>query len=297
MATWTIVGLTLQEAWRKRTVLGALLLGALVLAFSLLLILIKARMAHNVAMHERGWNAERFATEYPNARAMITLLCLFFIRTLGILFGLLLAGGAISGEIEAGLLAVILAKPVPRWQILTGKWLGLNLVAAGSVLTWTAMVWFSLRFQTGLAINQLFSAGPLLCLYAVMSCTLTLTFSTTFQRVLGPSITLVMAVISWCDGVFNFLGDYFNVPALHVTADISCLLMPQGYVAWWVRDATEQVATNPLGRAPVESSRFLQRWGQMHLHVAHLDVAYVLIYIIAVLCIGILLFQRREIHG
>ncbi len=300
MAVYTIVGLTLKEAWRRRTLVGALLLGLLVLAFSVLLILIKVRMSYLVSIHAHNWDADRFQSEYGSARIVLTLLCLFFIRVLGMLFGLVLAGGAISGEIESGLLAVILAKPIPRWQILVGKWLGLNIVAVAAVLSWTAIVWLSLWLQTrkdGLDLRQILAAGPYLSLYAVMTCTVTLTFSTVFQRVLGTALTLVMAVISWCDGIFNFLATHFEVPVLHTVAAVSCLILPQGYVAWWVRGATLDVATNPLIESPAKSSQLLLYWGQSHLHFNHLDAVYVACYIIGVLGLGILLFQRREIQG
>lgn len=301
MAIFTIVGLTLKEAWRKKTVLGALLLGALVLAFSLLLIVIKARMSYMSVHHLRGWDAEKLAEEYPNACILITLMCLFFVRVLGMLFGLLLAGGAISGEIEAGLLSVILAKPVPRWQILLGKWLGLNIVAVCSIIVWTALLWISMRLQWGInpniPVERILYAAPYLSLYAVMACTITLMFSTVFHRVLGTSLTLVVIVISWCDGIFNFLGDRFEVPILHTLADFGCLLMPQGYVAWWIRYSTEEYTANLPTESPLHSSQFLQRWGQEHLHFAHLDGVYVAFYLIAVLALGILLFHRREIQG
>ena len=297
MAVFTIVELTLKEAWRKRTLVGALLLGVLILAFSLLLITIKARMSYLVSIQAHNWDAERFDTEYSTARILVTLMCLFFIRVLGMLFGLVLAGGAISGEIETGLLAVILAKPIPRWQILVGKWLGLNIIAIGAVLAWTFAVWLSLRTQTGIPLNQMLAAGPYLSLYAVMSCTLTLMFSTVFQRVLGTALTLILAVISWCDGIFNFLATHFDVPSLHTIAGISCLILPQGYVAWWVKDVTGDIARNPLMDSPLKSSQLLLFWGRNHLHVNHLDAVYVACYIIGVLGIGILLFQRREIQG
>ena len=297
MAFYTIVGLTLKEAWRRKTLIGSLLLGILVLAFSLLLVLIRARMSYLVATDADHWDAERFAREYPSARILVTLMCLFFIRVLGMLFGLVLAGGAISGEIESGLLAVILAKPIPRWQILAGKWLGLNIIAVGSVVAWTAAVWLSLRLQSGLDLNEIIMAAPYLGLYAVMTCTVTLMFSTVFQRVLGTAITLVIAIVSWCDGIFNFLADHFEVPVLHTVADIGCLLMPQGYVAWWIHRATADVATNPLIESPARSSQLLQIWGQTHLHVPWLDAVYVACYVIGILAVGILLFHRREIQG
>ena len=246
MAVFTIAGLTIKEAWRRRTLVGALLLGVLLLGFTLLLLLIKARMSYLVAIHDHNWDQERMDTDFPNARILLTLMCLFFVRVLGMLFGLVLAGGSISGEIESGLLAVILARPIPRWQILVGKWLGLNFIAVSSVFAWTATVWLSLTIQSGTNLTQLLSAAPYLAIYAVMSCTVTLMFSTVFQRVLGTALTVILAVTSWCDGVFNFLADHFEVPVLHRIADISCLLMPQGYVAFWVKESTKDIATNPL---------------------------------------------------
>jgi hypothetical protein len=163
------------------------------------------------------------------------------------------------------------------------------------------MLWLSMRLQSGfdlaIPLEQILRAGPYLALYSVLTCTLTLMFSTVFQRVLGTSLTLVVAVVSWCDGIFNFLGDHFDVPLLHRVADLACLAMPQGYIAWWVRDTTEDIGANPLGDSPVRSSQLLREWGQAHLHFAHLDAVYVACYIIAVLAVGILLFQRREIQG
>src|SRR5262249_43457394 len=137
MPVFTIAGLTIKEAVRRRTLVGSLLLGLLVLGVSLLLIMIREQFARN--LHAGHMDPVKFATRYAEARGVITLLCLFSTRVLGSLFAILLAGGAISGEIERGLLAVILPKPIGRWQILLGKWIGLNCVLAGSVLFWTAL--------------------------------------------------------------------------------------------------------------------------------------------------------------
>jgi ABC-type transport system involved in multi-copper enzyme maturation permease subunit len=293
MAIFTIAGLTLKEAWRRRTLLGAALLGALVVGFSLLLILMRARFVY--LMSTRHWSAEHFASEYLNARLLITLMSLFFVRILGLLFPILLTGGAISGEIEQGLLSVILARPVPRWQILLGKWLGLNTISIGSVLVWTAALWLSLRLQTGEPLKEILLAGPYLALYSVLACTLTLTLSTVCHRVLGTSIAVVVAIISWLDGILNFLGEHFNVPAMHPLADAAGLLMPQGYVAWWIRRTIEDTTPNPFGEASLASSQFMQQLGQAHLHFAHLDAVYVALYIFATLSVGFLLFHRREV--
>lgn len=295
MAIFTIAGLTLKEAIRRRTLIGSFLLGLLVLGVSLLLILIRARLLHNV--ETKRWNLAEFAMQYSNSRGIITLMCLFTIRIMGSLFAILLAGGSISGEIEQGLLSVIIPKPIWRWQILLGKWIGINIVLTGSVLLWTVFVWASLTFQSHAPDQHLiFYAGFYSIIYPVVISTLTLALSTVTQRVLGSTITLIMAGFSWADGMWNFLGTTNDVPFLNKMADFAGLLVPQGYVAWRIRETTEDIVTkNLFAETPVKSSRLLQEWGSQHLHFVYLDMVYIAFYIVVVLILGAILFQRREV--
>jgi len=91
MPVFTIVGLTLKEAWRRRILIGSLMLGLLLLEFTLLLIAIKARAlpsrdlrsqlgGRNVQQRQSG-RAHPRHTEVP-----------FSIKILGMLFGVNLAG-------------------------------------------------------------------------------------------------------------------------------------------------------------------------------------------------------------
>ncbi len=302
MVVFTIAGLTLKEAIRRKTLLGALLLGLLILGISLLLILIRMRM------HERldsgRWNIQQFVDQYVGARSIITSLCIFAIRILGSLFAILLAGGSISGEIERGVLAVILPKPIRRWQILLGKWIGLHLILVGSTLLWTVLVWGSLTWQSGVTLKQMPSgyltpilySGLYLMLYPLVIGTLTLSLSAFSQRLLGTSLALTLATLSWFDGIFNFLADKFEVDILHVLADIAGLLVPQGYIAWWVEGTVENITfQNPSGFSLAHSSRFLQEWGASHLHFAHLDAVYVAFYIVALFIAGAVIFHKRDV--
>ena len=301
MAIFTIVGLTLKEAWRKKTVLGALLLGALVLAFSLLLLVIKARMSYMVAHHSRGWDEDRMAYEYPNACMLVTLVCLFFIRVLGSAVRAFAcgrrdlrrdrSGPALRHSRQARSTLANTARKVARPQF-SRRMQRPGMDSDGVVLAADAM-----------AAPYYGIPGPCPVLRRV-SCALRHDgvhsdpdVFTVFQRVLGTSLTVVIAVISWCDGIFNFLGDKFEVPVLHTLADASCLLMPQGYVAWWIRHSTHDFTDSLPTKSPLHSSQFLQQWGWEHLHFAHLDGVYVGFYLIAVLALGILLFHRREIQG
>ena len=294
MAVLTIAGLTLKEAVRRRTLFGALLIGLFILTLSLLPILIRRQMLHAV---EIGKMPEfKFATQFPIYRSIIMMLCLSVIKSLGAFFAVLMAGGAISGEIEGGLLSVILPKPLARWQILLGKWIGLNVVLMGSVYLWTAMVWASFTLQTHEDHTPILAAGLYLMIYPLMVSTLTLSLSTVAQRTFGTSLAIVIMAVSWFDGFLNAIGINADVEIVQVIARVIGLALPQGYVGWWVEGAMKSITfSNPRAGAGGQSPTFLTDWGAAHLHFAHLDAVYVAAYVVGVFLIGAVLFQRRDI--
>jgi len=295
MAVFTIAGLTLKEAMRRRTLLGAILIGVLILGLSLTLVPIRNHMEYMVS---RSWrNAYWFALEYPRVRTHITTLCLAAIRILSSIFAILLAGGAISGEIERGLLAVILPKPLRRWEIFCGKWIGLNVILMGSVLVWTGLVWASLTLQTRADLHPILRAGLYLCLLPLVISTVTLTLSTITSRFLGTALALGLSAFSWFDGILNALGREYDVDVLHSVANFASMVVPQGCVAWWIHNVMEDI-TYPDPRVPQlgESPQFVKAWGQAHLHgFAYLDGVYFAAYVALVFLLGILLFQRRDV--
>ncbi len=296
MAVFTIAGLILKEAVRRRTFWGALLMGMLVLALSLMPILIKQQMLAAVDSGQMSY--VRFVYRFPIVRSIITTLCLGVIKALGAIFAVLMAGGAVSGEIERGLLSVILSKPIPRWQILLGKWVGLNLVLMGSVFVWAAMVWASLSLQTHENRWPILVAGLYLTLYPLMVCTLTLTLSTIAQRMLGTSLALVIMAVAWFDGIFNLLGQNFNSHQVELMARVMSFIMPQSVIGWWVEHAMASItalSNSPQAGAIGQSPTFIKDWGTMHLHFAHLDAVYLVAYIVITFALGVVLFERRDI--
>lgn len=292
MSAFIIAGLTLKEALRRKTLLGSLLMGLLILGLSLLLMVIHHNMRHAVSI---GKITEmQYAIRYPQARSLVTQLCLFSIKSLGALFAVLMAGGAISSEIERGVLAVILPKPMPRWQILLGKWMGLNLILVCSVLFWTLLVWASLTLQVRMDLHRLLYAAPILTIAPVVICTLSLSLSTFTQRLAGSTIALTFCAFSWFDGIFNALGSAFDVHSLNVLADVAGMTVPQGYIAWWVENTTQDVILPSRGPGWA-SSQFVQEWGAKHLHFQHLDAIYVVVYIFVAFMLGAFFFQKRDI--
>lgn len=292
MATLIITGLTLKEAVRRKTLLGVLVLGLLILGLSLLLIPIHANMVHMVA---RGrWRPLRMAIQYPVARSLIAQLCLSSIKSLGALFAALLAGGAISGEIERGVLAVILARPIYRWQILLGKWIGINLIVMPATILWVVVVWASLTAQTHADLTPLLRASPLVALFPLLVGTLTLSLSTFSQRVFGTAVALTLCAFAWFDGIFLALSNAFQVGSLETLANVASLVVPQGAVGWWIEDAIQDIMVQGRGGPPWKSPQLLSQWGAAHLHFARLDAVYLAGYVTAWLVVGTVIFTRRD---
>jgi len=296
MAVLTIARLILIEAVRRRTFWGAVLMGLLVVALSLMPLVVKHQMLEAVNAGRMPY--AQFVWRFPVVRSLITTLCLGVVKALGALFAVLLAGGAVSGEIERGLLAVILSKPIPRWQILLGKWVGINLVLMSSVYVWTTMVWASMSLQRQENLVPILIAGLYLMLYPLMVSTLTLTLSTISQRMLGTSLALVIMAVAWFDGIFNLIGQNFNAPVVELMARFMSLVMPQSVVGWWVEHAMESITSvtnSPRNVNIGQSPTYIKDWGIDHLHFAHLDAVYLVAYIIITFALGVILFEKRDI--
>jgi Cu-processing system permease protein len=111
----TITRLTFHEAWRRRMVLIALLLGAaFILLFSIGFALISAEMGRDGMP----------AIIRPAAYNFFLMAGLYVVHFLGVMLAIFASADAISGEIASHTIQTIIAKPVRRWQVLLGKWLG-----------------------------------------------------------------------------------------------------------------------------------------------------------------------------
>jgi Cu-processing system permease protein len=110
----TITWLTFHEAWRRRMVLLALVLGALfLLVFGIGFWLITSTLNPRMSEIQRRFNY--------NALLMAGLYVTHFLTVMLAIFA---SVDTISGEIASHTIQAIVTKPVRRWQVLLGKWLG-----------------------------------------------------------------------------------------------------------------------------------------------------------------------------
>jgi ABC-type transport system involved in multi-copper enzyme maturation permease subunit len=198
-----------------------------------------------------------------------------------------LASGAIAGEIERGLLAVILPKPLARWQLVVGKWLGINLLMVLNLLFWSGLGWASLYCQTGNSYPTVVYAGLASIAYAVLFSTLTLFFSSFATAPLAAGLALVCWAAAWPHAILRQLGATFQVPALTRAGTVARYLVPTCHLELWIERLLGPLMPeyiNPRGFAfsvPLTPSAG--------------DLVYAAAYVTFFFCATLFVFQRRDV--
>jgi hypothetical protein len=83
----------------------------------------------------------------------------------GILLALVWTAGFLPTFLEPGAASVLLAKPVPRWSLLAGKYLGVIVFVAFQATVFVGSVWLCLGLSTGVWDGVCFLALPVLLVH------------------------------------------------------------------------------------------------------------------------------------
>jgi Cu-processing system permease protein len=127
----TITWITFHEA-RQRRMLWAVALSGI--AFLLLYTTGYWLIQHN--LHE-----VRLVGQLPEVYSFLTLAGLYAVNFLVVMLAVLTSVDTISGEIASGTLQTVVTRPLRRWEIVVGKWLGLaGMLAVFTVVMGAAIV-------------------------------------------------------------------------------------------------------------------------------------------------------------
>jgi Cu-processing system permease protein len=111
----TITWLTFHEARRRKMVLAALVMGGLFLLL----------YALGVALIDRNLKEEQTsALELRFGYSLLLIAGLYVVHFLTVMLAIFASVDTIAGEIASHTIQTLVTKPVRRWQIVLGKWLG-----------------------------------------------------------------------------------------------------------------------------------------------------------------------------
>jgi Cu-processing system permease protein len=235
MAIWIIAQLTLREAARRKILWAALILG---LAF-LALYGVGVHLIQREIVRER--TAENFVREMYNFLAMAGL---YVVNFLVVMMTVLTSVDTLAGEIASGTMQAIATKPLRRFEVVVGKWLGFAAMLAlylallgGGVAALT----FAL---TGYVVPRLAAGLGLMLLEGVTLLSVSILGGAMFSTLANGVLAFGLYGLAFIGGWIEQIGSLLHSEAAVNIGILSSLLMPSE--ALWKRAAFEM--QSPLVR-------------------------------------------------
>jgi Cu-processing system permease protein len=276
MTTITITRLTFREAARRRILLAALLLGLLFL------------IIYAVGFYYVNADIQRTGTgllERNEIRNFLMMAGLYVVNFLTVMMAVLTSVDTLSGEIASGTIHTLVSKPVRRWEIVLGKWLGFSGMLTLYLLFMAGGVLASVYLISGYIAPNILRGLSLMWLNALLLLGVSLvggaTLSTLANGVLVFGLYGVAFVGGWMEQIGSFIQ---NQTAVNIGI-LTSLIIPSE--ALWRRAAFEMQSplVSALGFSPFSSPSV----------PSSVMVVYGFIYTIAALLLAMRQFGRRDL--
>lgn len=276
MTTLIIAQLTIRETQRRRILWVALLMG-----FLLLIVFGLGFNEIYADMSQAGLDAEQSGLFV----SMLLTAGLYAINFLVIMMAVLTSVTAISSEVDSHTIETLLTKPVRRWEIVMGKWIGyaslLVIYISGMIGSTLAIVyWIS-----GFIAERILSGMALMILEGVVILAVTITGGTRLSSLANGVLAFMLYGIAFIGGWVEQIGSMLrNETAVDIGIAIS-LLMPSEIL--WKRAVTMFQPTlldNPMIAGPFAVAS----------QPNDLMIVYALLYLGGLILLGLWSFSRRD---
>jgi len=276
MALWIIAGMTFREAARKKILWTALLAG---LGF---FVVFGLGLHYQMADFSRGSMSPFLRYQILGGMLMIGL---YTVDLLAVVMTILTSVDTISGEIDSGTIHAIATKPIARWQVLVGKWMGF----VGMLAIYVALMFGGTIAEAhwiGGVVPQNPVAGALLVfLECVLALTVTFMFGTWFSTLTNGVIVLGLHGLAFLGGWLEQMSGFAEGSRLVDVGIVSSLVMPSEAV--WRRAAFEM-------ESPLAGSLQFSPFADISVP-SLMMIGYAGAYLLGALAIAIYHFQNRDL--
>ena len=228
MGVWIMAGVTFREAARRKIAWAALLAGGAFLALF-------ATGVHFQAKDLQRANVPPFILY--QLQSSVLQVGFYAVDVLAVLLAVLTSVDTLSGEIASGTIHAIATKPVSRWEILVGKWIGFACMVAVYVALMFAGVATVGRVAAGIATPRVLLGGTLVYLECLIVLTMTFACGTWFSTLTNGVVVIGLHGLAFIGGWIEQIGTFANSPRLVTVGIVSSLLMPSEAV--WHRASFE----------------------------------------------------------
>jgi ABC-type transport system involved in multi-copper enzyme maturation permease subunit len=213
----TIVRLTLLEALRRR------LLWALVGLTVVLVLLTGWGVALLVA------NARSRALPEPQIElgvSQVVILLAFMYSFVLAMTAAFLGAPALAADVESGIAQTMLARPLRRSELVTGRWVGLAIVIAGYAAIGGGLELVAVWLVSGYVPPGPVAAIAYLAAEAIVLLTVALLLSARLPAMAGGAIAVVLFGLSWIAGVLGGIASVLRLGDLELVTDVARLALP-----------------------------------------------------------------------
>jgi Cu-processing system permease protein len=284
MKTLLIAQLTFQEAFRRKMIVAVLFLSVVFLAlyafgFKLLV------DDFEVFNQQRGGMPAQMLPYEIQASAMV-MLGLYTVNFLAGIMTIFAAVGAISAEIESGTLHAVLSKPIARWEIIAGKYVGFMLMISAYIAFMIGGVVLIATGIGGYTPPGVLQGTALIILVSMILLSLTMLGSTLLSTMANGITVFMLYGMALTGGLVEQIGTALSNDTMIRIGVGSSVLLPSDAM-WKLASYVVQpaIAVNLIGPNPFGTAKPPSAFAVQY------AVGYCLVLVVA----SMIVFRRRDI--
>ncbi len=276
MTTFLFAELTVRETRRRKILWVGLLmafvfLGGFALSFHAI-----------VTEMEQHANLEEALT----ISGLLLTVGLYAANLLVALLAVLISVTAVSGEIDSHTVDAIVTKPIRRWEMLLGKWLGFTLLIALYILLLAGGLVLIVYVRTGVVLHNIPVGIALILLQGCIILSVTMLGGTRLSTLANGVVAFMLFGIAFLGGWIEQIGALLeNETAVNIGI-ITSLLMPTQ--ALWNRALI-------LFQPNFTTSTYFAGPFAVISQPNNLMVVYALVYVVGLLLLALVSFSRRDL--
>jgi Cu-processing system permease protein len=276
MGAWIMAAVTFQEAARRKVLWTAVAAGAGFLTL------------FGIGMHFQVQDlASHGVPPLIGHQVQVAMIQVGFyaVDLLAVVMTILTSVDTLSGEISSGTIQAIATKPISRWDILIGKWMGF----AGMIAIYMSAMFGGVSaigyFIAGVRPHGTEIGALLVFLECLLLLTVTFACGTRFSTLANGVIVLGLHGLAFIGGWIEQIGALTTSPRLVTLGIVSSLIMPSE--SMWRRASFEMQSSltrsmqfSPFSNASAPSTAM---------------VGYAVVYLLIAFSVALYNFQKRDL--
>jgi ABC-type transport system involved in multi-copper enzyme maturation permease subunit len=277
MNTLIIAQLTIRETQRRRILWLTLLMAVGFLA------------VFGLGFHYIYLDVTEFLSDSSELNLLVGVLLtagLYAINFLIIIIAVLISVTAVSGEIDTHTIEAILTKPISRWEVIMGKWLGYAALLFIYTILLTGGIMLIVYLRAGFVVDNLWGGIGMMVLQGWVVLTLTIAGGTRLSTLANGVMAFMMYGIAFIGGWVEQIGAMIrNETAVDIGIATS-LIMPSEIL--WKKALTlfdPNLTSNALNAGPFGIAS----------QPSNLMIGYAIFYLLLLLVFALVSFSRRDL--